>query len=165
MRWLLWCFCLLAESYETIKQYHYHESMEGRVRGQHYETPYFPHRQWHPPSGMALPRTAWVRLNRLRSPHRCPTFPLLLVQMGYGPFCGLIVWRRRTNRRPCCPPMSNPSTSPWTARPDSSRWWDNRMATQHLPRDLVPPSNEGLTQTMKKKAWIVSYPSERSPDA
>jgi len=26
-----------------------------------------------------------------------------------------VVWRRRTNRRPCRPPMSNPSTSPWTA--------------------------------------------------
>ena len=25
MRWLLWCFCLLAESYETINHYHYHE--------------------------------------------------------------------------------------------------------------------------------------------
>jgi len=23
MRWLLWCFCLLAESYETINHYHY----------------------------------------------------------------------------------------------------------------------------------------------
>jgi len=22
MRWLLWCFCLLAESYETINHYH-----------------------------------------------------------------------------------------------------------------------------------------------
>jgi len=24
MRWLLWCFYLLAESYETINHYHYH---------------------------------------------------------------------------------------------------------------------------------------------
>ena len=24
MRWLLWCFCSLAESYETINHYHYH---------------------------------------------------------------------------------------------------------------------------------------------
>ena len=23
MRWLLWCFCLLAESYKTINHYHY----------------------------------------------------------------------------------------------------------------------------------------------
>ena len=48
-------------------------------------------------------------------PHRCRAFPLLFVQMGYGFLCGLWVWRRRTNRRPCCPPMSNPSTSSWTA--------------------------------------------------
>ena len=24
MRWLLWCFCLLAESYETINHWHWH---------------------------------------------------------------------------------------------------------------------------------------------
>ena len=35
--------------------------------------------------GMTLPRRAWVRLNLLR----CRTFPLLLVQMGYGLLCGL----------------------------------------------------------------------------
>jgi len=29
MRWLLWCFCLLAESYETINHYHYHVSSNG----------------------------------------------------------------------------------------------------------------------------------------
>ena len=46
---------------------------------------------------------------------------------GVWPFCGL--WgRRRTNRRPCRPSMSNPSTSPRTTRPDGSGWWDNRMA-------------------------------------
>ena len=28
MRWLLWCFCLLAESYETINHYHYHYHFE-----------------------------------------------------------------------------------------------------------------------------------------
>ena len=32
---------------------------------------------------------------------------------GVWPPCGLWVWRRRTDRRPCCPPMStNPATSP-----------------------------------------------------
>jgi len=39
------------------------------------------------PPGMTLPRTAWVRLNRLCTV--VGTFPLLLTQMGYGPFCGL----------------------------------------------------------------------------
>jgi len=29
MRWLLWCFCLLAESYETINHYHYCTTMRG----------------------------------------------------------------------------------------------------------------------------------------
>ena len=84
--------------------------------------------------------------------YRCRTFPLLLVQMGYGLLCGLWVWRRRTNRGPCRPPMSNPSTSWWTARPESSGQWDNRMAAQHLPRDLARPSigYEELAQKKKK---------------
>ena len=29
MRWLLWCFCLLAESYETLNHYHYHWQVVG----------------------------------------------------------------------------------------------------------------------------------------
>jgi len=44
----------------------------------------------------------------------------LLVQMGYVLLCGLWVWRRKTNRPPCCPPLSNPSTSSWSAWPDGS---------------------------------------------
>jgi len=28
--------------------------------------------------------------------------------MGYGPFCGLRVWRRRSNHWPCCLSMFNP---------------------------------------------------------
>jgi len=36
---------------------------------------------------------------------------------GVWPPLRLRVWRRRTNRRPCRPTMSNPSTSPWDARP------------------------------------------------
>jgi len=48
---------------------------------------------------------------------------------------------RHVVRRPCCSPMSNPATSSWTARPDCSGRWDNRMAAQHLPRDLVRPSS------------------------
>ena len=67
--------------------------------------------------------------------HRCRTCPLLPVQMGYGLLCGLWVWRR-TNRRPCRPPLSNPSTPPRTTRPDGSGRWHNRMAAQHLPWHL-----------------------------
>jgi len=43
---------------------------------------------------------------------------------------------RRTNCGPCCPPMSNPSTSPQTTWPDGFRRWNNRMATRHLSRHL-----------------------------
>ena len=55
--------------------------------------------------------------------------------MRYGLLFGLWVWRRRTNRRSGPPPMSNLSYSPWTARPDVSGRWDNRMVAQHLPRN------------------------------
>jgi len=74
-------------------------------------------------------------------PHRCRTFPLLFVQMGYGLPCDLRVWRRRIHRRPCYPPMSNPSTSLWNAWPNGSGRWDNRMAAQNLLRDLVRKSS------------------------
>jgi len=114
-------------------------SMECRVGGQPHKTPHFNSRHWYPPSRNDPPKKS---LGPVQPPlHRCRTFPLLLVQMGYGLLCGLWVWRRRTNRRPCCPPMSNPSTSPWTARPDGSRRWDNRVAAQHLPRNLARPSS------------------------
>ena len=45
---------------------------------------------------------------------------------------------------------------PWTAKPDGSGWRDNRLAAQHLPRDLVRPSNgqEQLAQTMKKNRGV-----------
>ena len=36
-------------------------------------------------------------------PYRCRTFPLLLTQMGHGPFRCLWVRWRRTNHRPCSP--------------------------------------------------------------
>jgi len=39
-----------------------------------------------------------------------------------------------------------PSTTPWTARPDGSGRWDNRMATHHLSRDLVEPSSHSQIQ-------------------
>ena len=49
---------------------------------------------------------------------------------------------RRTNRGPWCPLISNPSTSPWTDITGS--WWcDNRLAAQHLTRDLMRPTEAG----------------------
>jgi len=89
-------------------------------------------------------------------PHGCWTFLLLLEQMGR---CSLWVWRRRSNRWPCCLPMSNPSTSPRIARHDSSGWWDNWLAALHLPRDLVRPSSrlKELAQTMMMKQLVLAH--------
>ena len=81
------------------------------------------------------------------SPHRCRTFPFLPVQMGYGLLCGLWVWCR-TNRRPCRPPLSNPSTSP---RPDGSGRWDNRMAAQHLPWYLGGLATDKRTRSNERR--------------
>jgi len=43
-----------------------------------------------------------------------PGVSALVYTNGYDLLCGLWVWRRRTNCQPCCPPMSNPSTSSWS---------------------------------------------------
>jgi len=124
--------------------------MECGVVGRHYKTPYFHPRHRHP-----LPWNGPAKNSvcpALLPPRRCRTFPLLLKRMGHGPFCGLWVWRRGINRRPCCPPMSNSSTSPWNARPDGSGRWDNRISAQNLPRDLVRPSSElGEVAQLTKK--------------
>jgi len=109
-------------------------------------------------------RSGWTTLRDpvLSCPTSAPTLPewLCQEQRGFGsttsapvsdastPVCTNGVWPplrpvsvgRRTNRRPCCPPMSNPSTSSWTAWTDGSGRWDNWMAAQHMPRDLVRPS-------------------------
>jgi len=83
---------------------------------------------------------------------------------AYG-LCAPWAWRRITNRWSCCPPVSNPSTSPWTARPDGSGRWDNRMAAQHLPEDLVRPrcEQQQLAQRTKKTpacvgTWTLGLP-------
>ena len=65
------------------------------------------------------------------------------------------LWHRRTKHRTCFPPMSNPSTSSWTAQLDNSGWWDNRMAAQHLPWGLVQPSS-GYEELAQKKNDRVS---------
>ena len=69
-------------------------------------------------------------------------------------FCGLWVCHRGTERWPCCPHMSKPSTSSWTARPDGSEWWDKRMASQYLPRDLVL-SSSGLKELVQMKKQLL----------
>jgi len=70
----------------------------------------------HPP-GMTLPRRAWVRLNRLHTGVGRVRSCLYKWGTTSSAACE---WRRITNHRPCCPPMSNPSTSRWIARPDGS---------------------------------------------
>ena len=113
--------------------------VECGVGGQPYKIPHFHPRHRHPPSRMTLPIRAYVRLNRLHA--SVGRFRSCLYKWRYGPFCGLWVWRRRTNRGPCCPSTSNLSTSSWTARPDGSWRWDSQIAAQHLPRELVRPSS------------------------
>jgi len=82
------------------------------------------------------------------------------VMQGVSSACGSCptllrsIWvRRRTDCWPCCRSLSNPSTFPWSTRPDGSGWRNNRMAAQHLPWDLVLLSSglKELTQTM----WYV----------
>jgi len=65
----------------------------------------------------------------------------LVIMHLWKKLCGLWMWSRRTNHRPCCPRKSTPWASQWTARPDGYEWWDNRMTGQHLPRDRVRPSS------------------------
>jgi len=97
-----------------------------------------------------LPGTAWVWLN-----HLCTSvghFRSCLHKWG-NPLCGTWVWQRRTNHQLCCPLMSNPLTLSWTVLPGGSGWWDNQLATQHLPQELVRSSSGPyqLAQTMKKQ--------------
>ena len=79
----------------------------------------------------------------LPPPHRCRTFPLLLVQMRYGLLCVLWVWHRRTNRRPSRPPMSNLSTSPT----DCTAW---RFWTMRQPNGCSTPA----PKSSAAKQWI-----------
>ena len=87
-------------------------------------------------------------------PYRCRTFPLLLVQMGYGLPCSLWVWHRRTNRRPYCPPLFTPSTSQWTAWPNGAGRWDNPIVVQHLTRDLERLSS-GFNISLKRRRSLL----------
>ena len=123
-------------------------SVECRLGGQPHKTPHFHPRHRHPPTRNDPPKKSLGPAQP--PPYRCRTFPLLLVQMEYGLLCGLWMWRRRTNCRPCCPPMSNPSTSPWTAWPVGCGRWDNWMAAKHLPGNLVRISS-GFNNSLKRR--------------
>ena len=112
---------------------------------------FIPYIGTHPP-GMAHPRAAWVRLKWLRTCigrfRSC-----LLTQMRYVPSCSLWVWRRRTDRWPCCPSLPNPSTSLWGAM----AWWFWMTRNSNDCWTPAPRSSEALqwlertAHTMKKK--------------
>jgi len=103
---------------------------EDGVVGQHYTRlhTFIPNTGTHPPGMTSQEQrgSGWTASAPVSD------VPFLLVQLGYGLLWDQWVWRRKTNRRPFCPPMSNPSTFSWTTRPDGSGRWDNRMAAQRL---------------------------------
>jgi len=78
---------------------------------------YFHHTHSTHSSKVTLLRTAWVQLSRLCTDVR--RFRCCLHKWGMASSAAC-EWCRRTNCQPCCPPMSNPLTLPWTAWPDSS---------------------------------------------
>ena len=101
------------------------------------------------PLGMALLRTARFRLP---PPHPSRTFLILPTQMDYGPFCSL--WLMAQKTRPLT--MLSFTVQSIGHRPLHSLTIlddDNRIAAQHLPRDLVRSISglEELAHTMKKK--------------
>ena len=91
------------------------------------------------PLWMAIPRTPWVPLNHLRTSvgRFTPTFtrPILWLVT--------VEQKNRPSTMFDLPIDStmfdfpNTSASLWTAWPDGSGWWDNRMAAQHLNRDRM----------------------------
>ena len=109
-------------------------------------------------------------------------FRSCLYKRGMASFCGLWVWRRRTNHRPCCPPMSNPLTSPRTAWPDTSGRPDGSMRQPNDSSTPAPRSSaakqwfEQLAQKKEKNSnhlwnadfskplcqWLLTWVQQRS---
>ena len=89
-----------------------------------FQTPMHTHLEWPSQEGPGSGSTASAPVSDVSAP---------ACTMGFSLLWGLWVWRR-TNRRPCRPPLSNPSIPQRTTRPDGSGRWDNRIAAQHLPR-------------------------------
>jgi len=95
---------------------------------------------------MTLPKTAWVRLSRIRTGaerfHSCSHKWC----MAPSATCECGAEEQTVDQVVLQYPIHRPAS-----RPDGSGWRNNRMAAQHLPRDLVRPSSgcKELTQTMK----------------
>jgi len=64
--------------------------------------------------GVTLSRRAWVRLNCLLT--GVGRFRSSLYKWGMASSAACECGAEEQNRRPCCPPMSKPLTSSWTAR-------------------------------------------------
>ena len=99
------------------------------------------------PPGVALPRRACVRINRLRTGVSTPA----CANGVWPPLRSVSVLQKN---KPSTMLSSNPSISSWTAQPDGSGRWDNRMVAQHLRRDLARPSS-GLRTGSKEE--LVEY--------
>jgi len=124
------------------------------VVGHHYEIAYFhpQHRHTHPWNGPSK-----YIANQAQPPlHRCRMLPLLLAQMGHGPFCGFWVGRRRTNHRPCWTPMSNPPNSLWTSRPDECAGWDNWMVALPLPKDPIAQAVDSDNLLNRRRSGLLT---------
>ena len=122
--------------------------MECGVCGQPYKTPHTYPRRRHPPNpewpsqeqrGSGL--TASAPVSDVSAP-ACTKGICLL--------CGLWVWRRKTNRLPCCSPMSNPSTSSWTARSGGSGRWESNGCSTSAPRSSA--AKQWIWRTGSKEA-------------
>ena len=98
------------------------------------------------PLGMTL-RTAWVRLTRLCTSVRRFSSCMHKYSMASSAACECHEAEQTVDH--IGTPMSNPSISSWTAWPDGSGRWDNRVAAQHLPWDLVRPSR-GCKELVQK---------------
>ena len=97
--------------------------------------------------------------------HRCRTFPLLLVQMGYGLLCGLWVWRRRTNRRPCR--LSSSSVQSIDLPTDCMAWLFRTMKVPNGCSTPAPKSSaakqwikEKLVQTKEEECFKNDFSSQ-----
>jgi len=86
--------------------------------------------------GMAHPRTVWVWLNRLHTV--VGRFCLHKWGMAHSAACECDAEKQTVDHVVL---QRLPSTFPWTAWPDGSGWWENWMAAQHLPWDVVWPSS------------------------
>ena len=124
------------------------------VGRQTHKIPHFYPQHWHPPPGMTLPRTAGVRLNRL------------CTDVGRFRFCLHCTNGVWLPLRPVSVAHMNQSSTMLSSNVQSidqcpihhglhgltsSGRWDNQMAAQHLPWDLVRPSGY--------KNWLIRWRS------